>query len=96
MRIMYIGKAKPSPPFPGYLMVRKHGVWGKLCLDNFEQVTSRASATWTVSDLGQAVCKTLTFRYVNPFMFYINHLMYSLECLGLPCIRIFMLSSMTK
>nr|XP_027208898.1 serine protease nudel-like isoform X2 [Penaeus vannamei] len=45
----------------GYLMVRKHGVWGKLCLDNFEQVTSRASATWTVSDLGQAVCKTLTF-----------------------------------
>lgn len=46
----------------GYLMVRKKGVWGKLCLENFERVTSRADTTWTVSDLGQAVCKTLTFN----------------------------------
>ncbi|XP_042237759.1 mucin-5AC-like isoform X2 [Homarus americanus] len=45
----------------GYLMVRKKGVWGKLCLENFERVTSRAATSWTVSDLGQAVCKTLTF-----------------------------------
>ncbi|XP_069952632.1 uncharacterized protein [Cherax quadricarinatus] len=46
----------------GYLMVRKKGVWGKLCLENFEQVTSHADTSWTVSDLGQAVCKTLTFN----------------------------------
>ncbi|XP_071523261.1 uncharacterized protein [Panulirus ornatus] len=45
----------------GYLMVRKKGVWGKLCVENFERVTSQASTSWTVSDLGQAVCKTLTF-----------------------------------
>uniref|UniRef100_A0A0P4W7C6 Peptidase S1 domain-containing protein n=1 Tax=Scylla olivacea TaxID=85551 RepID=A0A0P4W7C6_SCYOL len=45
----------------GYLMVRKNGAWGKLCLENFERVTSRAAAHWTVSDLGQAVCRTLTF-----------------------------------
>ncbi|MPC24680.1 Serine protease nudel [Portunus trituberculatus] len=45
----------------GYLMVRKNGEWGKLCLENFERVTSRAAAHWTVNDLGQAVCRTLTF-----------------------------------
>lgn len=58
-------------PFPtGYLMVRKNGAWGKLCLENFERVTSRASTTWTVTDLGQAVCQALTFRYVAlpPFL----------------------------
>ncbi|KAK7069013.1 Enteropeptidase [Halocaridina rubra] len=46
----------------GYLMVRKKGVWGKLCVENFERVTSLAANSWSISDLGQAVCETLTFR----------------------------------
>ncbi|XP_068241561.1 uncharacterized protein [Palaemon carinicauda] len=45
----------------GYLMVRKKGRWGKLCIDNFENAMSKAATTWSINDLGQAVCKTLTF-----------------------------------
>ncbi|XP_066975872.1 uncharacterized protein [Macrobrachium rosenbergii] len=45
----------------GYLMVRKKGRWGKLCVDNFENAMSKAATTWSINDLGQAVCKTLTF-----------------------------------
>ncbi|KAB7498342.1 Low-density lipoprotein receptor-related protein 1B [Armadillidium nasatum] len=45
----------------GYLMVRKKGTWGKLCVENFEKTVAKADVSWTVNDLGDAVCKTLTF-----------------------------------
>jgi hypothetical protein len=41
----------------GHLMVRKKGVWGKLCVETFNSVVSH----WEVSDLAKAVCKALTF-----------------------------------
>lgn len=41
----------------GHLMVRKKGVWGKLCVDTFSSVVSH----WEVKDLARAVCKALTF-----------------------------------
>ena len=43
-------------------MVRKKGSWGKLCVENFEKAVAKAATSWTVLDLGQAVCKTLTFQ----------------------------------
>lgn len=41
----------------GHLMVRKTGVWGKLCVESFSSVVSH----WEVKDLARAVCKALTF-----------------------------------
>lgn len=41
----------------GNLMVRKTGVWGKLCVESFSSVVSH----WEVKDLARAVCKALTF-----------------------------------
>ncbi|CAG7647036.1 unnamed protein product, partial [Allacma fusca] len=41
----------------GHLMVRKKGVWGKLCVETFSTVVSH----WEVKDLARAVCKALTF-----------------------------------
>jgi len=38
-------------------MVRKRGVWGKLCVETFSSVVSH----WEVKDLARAVCKALTF-----------------------------------
>ncbi|KAK6630290.1 hypothetical protein RUM44_004957 [Polyplax serrata] len=46
----------------GYLMVRKNGRWGKLCIDNFDSVSLRSKTGWKISDLGRSVCKALTFR----------------------------------
>jgi len=43
-------------------MVRKQGRWGKLCLQNFDNVAARSQSTWEVSDLGRAVCKAMTYR----------------------------------
>lgn len=48
----------------GYLMVRKHGNWGKLCIDNFDNVSMESKTGWKISDLGRSVCKALTFKYV--------------------------------
>ncbi|PSN33951.1 hypothetical protein C0J52_19934 [Blattella germanica] len=45
----------------GYLMVRKQGRWGKLCLQNFEKVVESSQSVWEVSDLGRAVCKAMTY-----------------------------------
>ncbi|XP_069689200.1 uncharacterized protein [Periplaneta americana] len=45
----------------GYLMVRKQGRWGKLCLQNFDNVVARSESTWEVADLGRAVCKAMTY-----------------------------------
>ncbi|XP_065165207.1 uncharacterized protein [Atheta coriaria] len=46
----------------GFLMVRKNGVWGKLCVANFDSVVSRSRMSWEVTDLGQAVCKAMTYK----------------------------------
>lgn len=46
----------------GYLMVRKHGEWGKLCIDNFDTVSMKSKTGWKISDLGRSVCKALTFK----------------------------------
>lgn len=47
----------------GFLMVRKHGVWGKLCVDDFESVSRESQTGWKLADLGRSVCKALTYRY---------------------------------
>ena len=46
----------------GYLMVRRNGRWGKLCLQNFESAVAKLSQSFQVRDLGRAVCKELTFK----------------------------------
>ncbi|GFY40661.1 SEA domain-containing protein [Trichonephila inaurata madagascariensis] len=46
----------------GFLMVRKEGSWGKLCLDNLHD--SRALRL-KLDELGEAVCSALTFRSVS-------------------------------
>ncbi|KAF8770083.1 Enteropeptidase like protein [Argiope bruennichi] len=46
----------------GFLMVRKEGAWGKLCLDNLHD--SRALRL-KLDELGEAVCSALTFRGVS-------------------------------
>ncbi|XP_055952940.1 uncharacterized protein LOC129988691 [Argiope bruennichi] len=46
----------------GFLMVRKEGAWGKLCLDNLHD--SRALRL-KLDELGEAVCSALTFRSVS-------------------------------
>lgn len=43
-------------------MVRKHGEWGKLCTDNFQNVISHSKISWEISDLGKAVCKSMTYQ----------------------------------
>ena len=45
----------------GYLMVRREGRWGKLCMQNFETAVERLSQSFQVNDLGKAVCRELTF-----------------------------------
>nr|XP_023014443.1 serine protease 33-like [Leptinotarsa decemlineata] len=46
----------------GYLMVRKYGKWGKLCIDNFENVVTLSHISWQIPDLGKAVCKSMTYQ----------------------------------
>lgn len=46
----------------GYLLIRKYGHWGKLCTENFEKVVTNSHASWQISDLGRAVCKTMTYQ----------------------------------
>jgi hypothetical protein len=43
-------------------MVRKKGSWGKLCLNNFENVVTEADTHWDITDLGRAACKALTYQ----------------------------------
>lgn len=43
-------------------MVRKEGEWGKMCFQNFDNVISQSKTDWSIEDLGQSVCKTLTYR----------------------------------
>lgn len=43
----------------GYLIVRRSGKWGKLCLD---ALTRSADMERRINDLGKAVCSALTYR----------------------------------
>ncbi|KAK5639362.1 hypothetical protein RI129_011854 [Pyrocoelia pectoralis] len=42
----------------GYLLVRKYGRWGKLCMNSDE-------SSWSFSDLGEAVCKSRTYKKLD-------------------------------
>ena len=46
----------------GYLMVRREGRWGKLCMQNFESVVDKLRQSLQINDLGKAICKELTFK----------------------------------
>lgn len=48
----------------GYISIRKNGKWGKLCLSGMDDLLQERQATWTVEDLGRAVCKAITYQYV--------------------------------
>lgn len=45
-------------------MVRKEGEWGKMCMQSFDNVISKSKTDWSIDDLGESVCKSLTYRYV--------------------------------
>ncbi|CAH1103275.1 unnamed protein product [Psylliodes chrysocephalus] len=49
----------------GFLMVRKYGKWGKLCIDNFESVVNLTHIAWQIPDLGKAVCKSMTYQSMS-------------------------------
>ncbi|XP_019869370.2 serine protease nudel isoform X2 [Aethina tumida] len=67
---------KAADEFPyyseGYLMVRKYGVWGKLCIDNFENVVSKSHISWEISDLGKSVCKSMTYQNLETIKAHIG------------------------
>lgn len=46
----------------GYISIRKNGKWGKLCLSGMDDLLQERQATWTVEDLGRAVCKAITYQ----------------------------------
>ena len=46
----------------GFLMVRREGRWGKLCMQNFESVVEKLGQSLQVNDLGKAICQELTFK----------------------------------
>ncbi|KAJ8735673.1 hypothetical protein PYW07_007293 [Mythimna separata] len=46
----------------GYVMVRKRGVWGRLCVESFADVVEQAQSSLKLPDLGRAVCRAMTFH----------------------------------
>ncbi|XP_043205533.1 uncharacterized protein LOC122372436 [Amphibalanus amphitrite] len=46
----------------GYLMVRRRGQWGPLCVDDFDALVRRTGTDWSVQELGKAVCNALTYN----------------------------------
>ncbi|KOB76328.1 Serine protease P54, partial [Operophtera brumata] len=46
----------------GYVMVRKRGVWGRLCVESFADVVEQAHSSLKLPDLGRAVCRSMTFQ----------------------------------
>ncbi|XP_075973925.1 uncharacterized protein LOC142975112 isoform X2 [Anticarsia gemmatalis] len=46
----------------GYVMVRKRGVWGRLCVESFADVVEQAHSSLKLPDLGRAVCRAMTFH----------------------------------
>lgn len=46
----------------GFLNVRKNGQWGKLCLSDADSLLQHRQLSWTIEDLGRAVCKAITYQ----------------------------------
>ena len=46
----------------GLLLVRKRGVWGRLCVDRLDGVVRQSRGSWGADELGRAVCKALTYQ----------------------------------
>ncbi|XP_077488026.1 uncharacterized protein LOC144098930 [Amblyomma americanum] len=46
----------------GYLQLKRNGVWGKLCVDQFPRYLS--NGTWSLGEIGHAACNTLSYRKV--------------------------------
>lgn len=46
----------------GYLSVRKNGMWGKLCLSDMNNLIKEHQASWSIQDLGRAICKAITYQ----------------------------------
>ena len=46
----------------GYLSVRKNGMWGKLCLSDTNDLLQEHQASWSIQDLGRAICKAITYQ----------------------------------
>ncbi|XP_047358764.1 uncharacterized protein LOC124952644 isoform X1 [Vespa velutina] len=46
----------------GYLNIRKNGKWGKLCLNSTNNFRQEKQTTWSIEDLGRAVCKAITYQ----------------------------------
>ncbi|XP_037067942.1 LOW QUALITY PROTEIN: uncharacterized protein LOC119089378 [Pollicipes pollicipes] len=46
----------------GLLLVRKRGVWGRLCADQLERTARQIKGRWAAQELGRAVCKALTYQ----------------------------------
>lgn len=46
---------------PGFVMVRKRGEWGRLCVENFADVVAEAHSSLRLPDLGRAICRAMTF-----------------------------------
>jgi len=46
----------------GLLLVRKRGVWGRLCVDQLRAGGRQSRSRWGMEELGRAVCKALTYK----------------------------------
>lgn len=46
----------------GFLMIQKQGQWGKLCMNQINNFIMK-TLKWKISDLGMAICKSMTFRW---------------------------------
>ncbi|XP_066900719.1 transmembrane protease serine 6 [Halyomorpha halys] len=46
----------------GQLMLKKNGVWGKLCLQNFGNNINNSSKDWDLQEFGHSICGALTFQ----------------------------------
>ncbi|XP_031830880.2 uncharacterized protein LOC116426286 [Nomia melanderi] len=46
----------------GYINIRKNGKWGKLCLSGMDGLLQERQASWSIEDLGRAVCKAITYQ----------------------------------
>ncbi|XP_045482622.1 uncharacterized protein LOC123686492 isoform X2 [Harmonia axyridis] len=50
----------------GYLMVRKHGLWGKLCVDNLKNISGEnISVSLHTEKLGEQFCSDLSYRNMS-------------------------------
>ncbi|CAN7988240.1 unnamed protein product [Ixodes hexagonus] len=46
----------------GFLQLKRNGIWGKLCIDQFPRYLS--NETWSLGEIGHAACNTLSYRKV--------------------------------